>query len=208
MTSSWCPCRQPGRRRRSANSHSCTRTTPIVRLSGGRVPHGWGGRIRTCDPGTKTRCLATWPRPSTGSNRLYRSAISPSGTNFVVNPAAQRGRSCLPVCAMASSDPVSLVLNSWDSHSSPWPSAARPATLLGDDLVASPAHVVASVEAGSYVGVDIVKTDPSKEQMHGSRVLDPHLRLWPCRLSALFRPSTRSWVAEQRDGLRLQSTGC
>jgi hypothetical protein len=25
---------------------------------------GWGGRIRTCDPGTKTRCLATWPRPS------------------------------------------------------------------------------------------------------------------------------------------------
>src|SRR5918995_3110393 len=26
---------------------------------------GWGGRIRTCDPGTKTRCLATWPRPST-----------------------------------------------------------------------------------------------------------------------------------------------
>src|ERR671928_2056664 len=24
---------------------------------------GWGGRIRTCDPGTKTRCLATWPRP-------------------------------------------------------------------------------------------------------------------------------------------------
>src|SRR5829696_5890285 len=39
---------------------------------------GWGGRIRTCDPGTKTRCLATWPRPSTGTRRLYRSAFSPS----------------------------------------------------------------------------------------------------------------------------------
>src|SRR3954451_11935295 len=25
---------------------------------------GWGGRIRTCDHGTKTRCLTTWPRPN------------------------------------------------------------------------------------------------------------------------------------------------
>src|SRR5918994_3377105 len=39
---------------------------------------GWGGRLRTFDPGTKTRCLATWPRPSTGPRRLYRSAFSPS----------------------------------------------------------------------------------------------------------------------------------
>ena len=30
---------------------------------------GWGGRIRTCDPGTKTRCLATWPRPNVVSRR-------------------------------------------------------------------------------------------------------------------------------------------
>src|SRR5215212_1034697 len=30
---------------------------------------GWGGRIRTCDPGTKTRCLATWLRPSIASRR-------------------------------------------------------------------------------------------------------------------------------------------
>ena len=104
---------------------------------------------------------------------------------------------------MASSDPVSLVLNSWDSHSSPWPSAARPATLLGDDLVASPAHVVASVEAVSYVGVGIVKTDLSKDQMHGSRLPDPNLNLWSCFLSALFQPSTQSWVNEQRGGLRI-----
>ena len=34
---------------------------------------GWGGRIRTCDPGTKTRCLATWLRPITDALALgYR----------------------------------------------------------------------------------------------------------------------------------------
>src|SRR5215211_1258304 len=38
---------------------------------------GCGGRIRTCDPGTKTRCLATWLRPSTGPRRLYRNACMP-----------------------------------------------------------------------------------------------------------------------------------
>jgi hypothetical protein len=43
------------------------------------------------------------------------------------------------------------------------PSATRPETLLGDDLVARPAHVETPVEAVSYVGVGIVKTDMSKE---------------------------------------------
>src|SRR5215212_4595579 len=52
---------------------------------------GWGGRIRTCDPGTKTRCLATWPRPSTGSCRLYRSVFSPSGRNLAVTPRPVAG---------------------------------------------------------------------------------------------------------------------
>ncbi len=28
---------------------------------------GWGGRIRTCDHGTKTRCLTAWLRPSRGA---------------------------------------------------------------------------------------------------------------------------------------------
>src|SRR5215207_8261289 len=36
------------------------------------TPAGWGGRIRTCDPGTKTRCLATWPRPNAAVPILHR----------------------------------------------------------------------------------------------------------------------------------------
>jgi hypothetical protein len=36
-------------------------------------------------------------------------------------------------------------------------------TLLGDDLVAHPAHVETPVEAVSYVGIGILKTDLSKE---------------------------------------------
>ena len=46
-----------------------------ARLSG-RGP-GWGGRIRTSDHGTKTRCLATWPRPTGAPNRgLPQASVS------------------------------------------------------------------------------------------------------------------------------------
>jgi hypothetical protein len=41
--------------------------------------------------------------------------------------------------------------------------ATRCETLLGDDLVAHPAHVETPVEAVSYVGIGILKTDLSKE---------------------------------------------
>lgn len=37
--------------------------------------NGWGGRIRTHGPGTKTRCLTTWPHPTNfqkGSSALDR----------------------------------------------------------------------------------------------------------------------------------------
>src|SRR5215211_8515045 len=66
---------------------SSTRRSPAALL-------GWGGRIRTCDPGTKTRCLATWLRPSTGPRRLYRSAFSPSGTGSATSRTSSRGRAC------------------------------------------------------------------------------------------------------------------
>src|SRR5215203_638668 len=38
---------------------------------------GWGGRIRTCDPGTKTQCLAAWLRPKVRTTLLVISQRRP-----------------------------------------------------------------------------------------------------------------------------------
>ncbi len=57
---------------------------------------GWGGRIRTCDPGTKTRCLATWPRPNAnradpmGLDTARIAASIPEHFRAVRNPYGDR----------------------------------------------------------------------------------------------------------------------
>src|SRR5918997_3719237 len=55
---------------------------PSLASPASRALGGWGGRIRTCDPGTKTRCLATWPRPKNqpapAAPQVYRSPYKSS----------------------------------------------------------------------------------------------------------------------------------
>jgi hypothetical protein len=76
---------------------------------------------------------------------------------------------------MAFSDPVSLILGSWDSHSSPSALCSASGNAARRRSRDAPCTRSSPVEAFSYVGVGIVKIELSKEQMRGSRVLDPNL---------------------------------
>ena len=53
----------------SPSACACRARRPSRLLRGRASAHrcdGWGARIRTWDRGTKTRCLTTWLRPTTG----------------------------------------------------------------------------------------------------------------------------------------------
>ena len=68
----------------SADAHAVGRVRPGWRK--GVLP-GWGGRIRTPDRGTKTRCLTSWLRPSTHG----RSGPEYRPTGRTIRPARARG---------------------------------------------------------------------------------------------------------------------
>ena len=74
-TSSWCPCRPPGPRRRSANSQTCTRTISYRSCRLRRLGRQ-DSNLRSRDQNPVPCHLAT---PQYGPDRLYRSAFSPSG---------------------------------------------------------------------------------------------------------------------------------